>query len=229
MLALYFGNDRTKVLKEAEKALGKEALTPELYDELSVDLRELLSFAEHASLFGEKKVFRLMDVLTREDIEEAILSNVGRFVKSENSFFLLEHSLLADQKKKLEKGGAQLFEHKSLEKKKKVFNVFALSDALVRRDKKLLWVLLTKAFKEGKSAEELIGTLFWQLKSLVLVEQGGGSTLSLYVVSKAKQGLRNFKTGELCGMTKRLLIGYHEARRGRGDMEIMLERFVLSL
>jgi hypothetical protein len=48
------------------------------------------------------------------------------------------------------------------------FNPFKMADALATKDKKNLWLLLQEARQNGLVAEEIIGTLWWQLKAMRL-------------------------------------------------------------
>lgn len=117
-------------------------------------------------------------------------------------------------------------------KKKPDFNVFSLTDAFGRRDKKQLWVLLQKAVASGAAPEEIHGILFWQLKSIVLAlrcktaEEAG---VKPFVWSKAKSFAKNWSEGELKSLSSKMVSLYHDSHRGVHDFSVALERFVLTI
>lgn len=94
-----------------------------------------------------------------------------------------------------------------LDKKGKEFNIFALADAFGSRDKKRAWVLYQQALLAGVPAERIFFTLVWKVRSMLLLK-------------------KNFER-EL--LSERLVIGYHQARRGEGEIETLVEKTILSL
>ena len=125
----------------------------------------------------------------------------------------------------------QLFENKE-GKKKPEFNIFSLTDAFGRRDKKNLWVLYQKAVASGAVPEEIHGILFWQLKSMLLAvtaKTAGEAGVAPFVFTKAKSFLKNYTPEELKTLSSKLVHMYHDAHRGIHDFEIALERLILTL
>jgi hypothetical protein len=117
-------------------------------------------------------------------------------------------------------------------KKKPEFNIFSLTDAFGRRDKKQLWVLLQKAVASGAVPEEIHGILFWQLKSIVLALQcktAEEAGVEPFVWSKARTFAKNWSEDELKSLSSKMVSLYHDAHRGIHEFEIALERFVLTL
>lgn len=230
MIAIFYGNDRLRLAKAANDFIAKQEVDEIIsFDESSISVEEFLNFVEQGALFGGKKLIKCDGVFEKDEMLNVVIEQVDVLANSDNIFVFLESSILASDLKKLKPYSKICEEFKLLEKKKETFNVFSLADALARRDKKSLWVMYQKALRSGKTPEEISGTLFWQLKTLAILEQGGGKTLSPYVVSKNKSALKNFKSGEILNITSRLVEGYHGARRGIGDMEVILERFILSI
>lgn len=112
------------------------------------------------------------------------------------------------------------------------FNIFALGDALGRRDKKELWFLYSKAALRDIPAEEIHGILFWAWKSMVLAatsKDAAEAGISPYVFQKSSGFAKNFSEDELAALGGRLVRMYHDAHRGRVDFDIELERFVLGV
>ncbi|MEX0932405.1 MAG: hypothetical protein WDZ61_00730 [Parcubacteria group bacterium] len=112
------------------------------------------------------------------------------------------------------------------------FNIFALTDAVGARDKRNAWVLYRKALASGLAPEEVFYKVVWQVKSLLLAKNTSSATeagMKPYPYSKAQGYLRNFHEGELENLSQNLVIGYHNARRGKGEMETFVEKTLLRL
>lgn len=115
---------------------------------------------------------------------------------------------------------------------KETFNIFALTDAIGGRDKKNAWVIYEKALASGMSADEIFWRVMWGVKTMILASKTkdvSETDMKPFPYNKAKSFLRNWKTEELEALSENLVIGYHEARRGNGPMETMIEKFLLSL
>ena len=119
-----------------------------------------------------------------------------------------------------------------LDKKGREFNIFALTDALGARDKKRAWILYQQALVAGLSAEEVFFKLFWQAKTMLIASRTksvGETDMKSFPYSKAKSFLKNFKPGELEKLSEDLVVGYHQARRGEGGVETLVEKMLLGL
>jgi len=112
------------------------------------------------------------------------------------------------------------------------FNVFTLTDAFGARRKKEAWVIYQKALSLGVSAEEVFFKLFWLVKSMLIVLKTKSVTetdMKIFPYNKAKGFLVNFSPGELEKLSEDLVIGYHEVRSGRGEINVLIEKILLSL
>ena len=112
------------------------------------------------------------------------------------------------------------------------FNIFTLTDALGARDKKQAWVLYQKALAAGFSAEEIFFKIIWQVKSMLIAlrtKNVGETDMKAFPYSKAKRFLKNFKPGELEKLSEDLVIDYQCARRGEIEIEMVIEKVLLSL
>ncbi len=231
MLFSFFGTDIGKVrasalLKLAEIRGDGEVITLSSKDGSLEMLKDALG---SSSLFGVRGVYLLDTPSEDADFFASVCDLLPELRESENAFVLIEGSLKAAEVKKIEK--------ESTEAKKydvstvKEFNVFALCDALIMRDKKTLWILLQEAWKAGKTSEEIIGTLWWQLKILRLAarthsaEEAGQKP---FAYDKAKRGLRNFKEGEVEKLSHNLLMLYHDGHGGVRNIDHALEAWVLG-
>jgi len=112
------------------------------------------------------------------------------------------------------------------------FNIFTLTEALATRDKKNAWILYRKALAAGLVPEEVFWKLVWQVKSLLLAkntktaEEAG---MKSFPYSKSKSALKNWQEGELEKLSEKLVIGYHECRLGKEEMETFIEKILLGL
>lgn len=112
------------------------------------------------------------------------------------------------------------------------FNVFSLTDAIGARKKRDAWVLYQKALASGMVPEEIFYKLVWQVKTMLVANKTGSAEeadMKSYPYSKAKGFLRNFKNGELEKLSEDLVLGYHAARRGEGEIETLVEKTLLHL
>ncbi len=233
MLHVFAGNDREGVLGRLEAsihALAKKGpLTLERFDAESFSPGHIDEYAGAAGLFGERYGIVIEGAL--EEHEDEILARAQAMAQSANTFFLLEPKLLAKQRKVLQKHAEEVVEA-AREGKKNAFNVFALTDALGKRDRKGLWVLFARARREGEGGESLHGLLFWMVKSMraaALSKSATEAGLSPFVYTKAKSFSKNFSAEELKQLSHNLVVLYHEARRGWMDLDAALERFILSM
>ena len=118
------------------------------------------------------------------------------------------------------------------EKEDKRFNIFLLTDAIGARDKRGAWVLYQKALASGMVADEIFWRVMWGIKALILSQKGKDAAetgLNPFVYKKNKAFLKNWKTEELENLSEKLTLGYHDARRGIGDIDSLLEKTILSI
>ncbi len=233
MLYVYFGNDAIRVRQKAFDFVHTITEDDSLVTTISSDRYEegiITDIAEGSSLFGGIQVCVIDTPSEDSEVFLHVMEQLAVMQDSHNHFILIESVLKADEKKKIQ-SRATKFEELTSEKKEK-FNAFLLTDALLRRDKKSLWLLLMEAQTNGLSNEEIIGVLFWQVKILRLVEKTKSAEEAgqkPFVYSKAKRALMNFKKGDLDSISKNLLTIYHDGHLGRHDTALALERFVLTV
>ena len=92
------------------------------------------------------------------------------------------------------------------------FNFYSLSAAIERRDKKRAWVLMQRAFLSGISGEELFWrSIVWKVKDML------------------KSHSQKYKKEELINLSEKLVIIYHEARRGNLEFDLALEKIIITL
>ncbi len=112
------------------------------------------------------------------------------------------------------------------------FNIFTLTDAIGARKKREAWVFYQKALASGMVAEEVFYKLVWQIKTMLTVSRTKSvaeTDMKPFPYNKAKGFLKNFSTQELEKLSEKLVLGYHRARRGEGEIETLVEKTLLRL
>lgn len=233
MLHIFFGNGAVAVRQKAFAfALIKESEGFKLdrIDGDSFVQGVCADIAGAVSLFGEKTIY-LIDTPSSDSLfNEEVLASLPLFKESENIFVIIEESLLAPAKKVFAKYAESLEEVATVSAER--YNAFAMADSLSQKDKKTLWLQLQEASASGLSAEEIIGTLWWQLKTLRLAKitkSASEAGMKDFPYNKAKRALSNFKEGELEELSTRLLALYHDGHLGKRDINIALEKWTLSI
>lgn len=179
----------TVIVGEKKRPVGAE----ELGSDIALD--ELGALASTPALFGGTRTFVVPGAVARDEL----LDMADALVESPHSFIFEEEKLLKGPTTILAKAGAKIVEAKA-PKKEYRFDQFGVAAALGARDKKALWLALTKALRAGEKAEALGGLLAWKARHM------GDAALS-----------------------RTLTYMYHDAHRGAGDLELLLERFALTL
>lgn len=233
MLHLYYGNDTIAVRQKAHDFADtqeKEGVKIERIDAENYTEGIFSDVIGATSLFGEKTLYIIDTPSQKKEMYDDVIDHLEQFGTSDNTFVVIEEALLAPQKKKFQKYAAILEECKK--KADERFNVFGMADSLSSKNKKMLWLQLQDARQAGLSAEEIMGTLWWQLKTLRLANvttSAAEAGMKDFPYNKAKRSLATFKEGELECISHRLLAVYHDGHLGVRDIDIALERFVLTL
>lgn len=233
MLYSFYGSDvgkvRTSALQKLAELRGEDGEVVTLLNgDGSIPL--LKDALGATSLFGGGGVYLLDTPSEDEAFFESVLEHLGELKASPNDFVLIEGKLKVGDARRVEKESTQSVTYDAGPQKE--FNVFQMSDALASRDKKTLWILLQEAWREGRTSEEIIGTLFWQMKMLRLGEvarTGEEAGQKPFVFDKAKRATKNFKPGEINALSRSLVLLYHEGHGGTRDINHALEAWVLGL
>jgi len=186
-------------------------------------------------LFSNKYIVFVDRVTENGEAKEKLPDLIPAMQESGNIFIVLEGKLNADLKKAVAKSAEKAVE--SEPKVKKNFfadsgpNVFALADALGNRDAFKAWSVYRQVIDGGTEPENILGTLFWQAKSMVLAADAKSAAevgLSPFVFTKAKKGSANYSKDELNRLTSDLVMLYHDGHRGKRDLELATERILLN-
>lgn len=238
MLYFFYGTDKDTAREKANaliRSLCKKKPDAELFRIEPENWNEarLEEFISSQGLFNNSYIVHIVSLFELPEAKEVFVDKLGEIGESANIFIAQEEEV--DKKTLLaitevaEK--VQLFESKG-GKKKPEFNIFSLTDAFGRRDRKNLWVLFQKAVQSGAVPEEIHGILFWQLKSMLIAsgyESASGAGIAPFVFAKSKSFLKNYSETELKTLSSRFVSLYHDSHRGIHDFEIALERLILTL
>jgi len=233
MLEIFFGTD-TQAVRNAALARIEEKQSA---DPLLVIVRleaeryepgQLASVAGAVSLFGGGNLY-LLDTPSLDPVfYEELVELAPVFATSPLTFLVIEKTLLAAEKKKFT-SHATFTELKKVSSKE--FAPFSLAEALASKDKRALWLNLQAARNDSMTAEESIGILWWQLKTLklaMLTKSADEAGVKDYPYDKAKRALTAFKPGELDRLIYSLLLLYHDGHAGKRDIDLALEAWVLK-
>jgi DNA polymerase III delta subunit len=237
MFYFIYGNNKEKAREKAHELLDimKSKRPNSAYvqvdsDSFSVNLVDELLATQ--GLFDHKNIVFLDGVMSNAENKKTVLERVKMFKESDNAFVILETTATKEVLKKFEKTAEKIIDCDEDVEKKESPSLFALADALGRRDRKGLWMGIISAFKDDSVPEELHGILFWQVKSMILANTSKDAKeagLNPYVFTKAKGFARNFKDGELENISRTLVAMYHDSHRGKRDFKLALEQFALSI
>ncbi|MDP2649035.1 MAG: hypothetical protein Q8P19_04030 [bacterium] len=205
MLYVYTGTDRekTRAALEAELKKHKGARVIRLSDaHAPADISAAL---QGRGLFAERRIVVLDGALENEEMRPLVMQALTAMREAEDSYLILEEKVDAATKRALGKYAEkiQVFDSPKSQEGKAIF---ALKGALVRGDKKALWIGLQRELIEGKRPEAVHGFLFWA----------------------AKDALLRAPTARVRTLVARLAELPHEARRQGEELDYALERFVLS-
>jgi len=235
MLYIFYGENFRSVRQKFNKTLDVlKSKRPEAEvfsisgENLSAD--QLQEYANSQGLFDSKYIVISDDLFLYSDSKKTVLDLAEQLVKSDSIFLFAVDEVGKREITTLEKAGAVLYESSSESKTKSDFNIFALADALRVKDSKKLWLLLQEARASGQEAEAIFGTLWWQVKAIVLAGTSASANeagLKPFVYSRAKSAA--IKTEEAQSLLRQMVHLQTEAKTSKRDLWSGLELLSLSL
>lgn len=241
MLYVFHGSDTSTALKKALVLVDSlRVKRPDAaYVRIDADHWSPSVIEEHAGgqgLFSKAYIVFLDRVSEHEGAEEILAEYAVTMNESTNIFILLEGDISTDLKKALEKGAEKVIEIVAPgqvgTKKKEEFNIFTLADAIGQRDGIKAWMTYRRAIVLGLEPESIVGTIFWQLKSMLVAMNGKNAAeagLNPFVYSKAKKAADRYTGAEIRSFMKYLVTAYHDGHRGEVDMGSAIEVMILRL
>jgi DNA polymerase III delta subunit len=236
MLYFLYGTDTHKARKKLHELLGlaeKKRPDAELFKITSENWNEG-RFAEliySQGLFEQKYTVVLDNLFEKKEIKDYVLGRLEEVGKSEQIFLVLEGKIDASSLKGIEKYAKQVQEFAKTESGKPAYNIFSITDGLLQKDKKRLWMSYLDFLHNGTAPEEIHGIFFWQIKNMILASRARSQVetgLAPFPYKNALTGTRNYKTEELVQMSSELVQMTHRVRQGEGDMDTMLEKWILE-
>jgi DNA polymerase III delta subunit len=237
MLYVIYGTDSHKARKKLHELLDiakKKRPEAELFKLTSENWSEaeLVELLVSKGLFETKYTVVLDSLFEKKDIKSFVVEKIREIGESEQVFLMLESGIDASTLKKIEKHAKQIQEFSKPEGKKTFGSIFTVTDGILEKDKKKLWVSLMDFLYKGTAPEEIHGIFFWQIKNMLLATKAKSQTetgLSPFVYTNALRGARKYKTEELLKMSSELVGMTHKVRSGEGELEIMMEKWVLGI
>lgn len=202
-------------------------LTEENWNESQFD--ELVS---SQGLFDQKYIVILDFLFSNKEAKEFVLDKLKSMQDAEHWFLILDGKVDVATVKKIEKASYKTQEFEKAEKKKPAPIIFSITDKLLNKDKKGLWVSFLDLTRRGIPAEEIHGVFFWAVKNMLIagkVQSQKESGLAPFSYSQALSGGRNYKSVELQNMSSQLIQMTHRVRRGEGELPVMMEKWILEM
>lgn len=201
------------------------------FDADSFSASAFLSLKESLGIFENKSIIVVKYPKEKKEVWDIVFQNIKDMEFSDNGFIILEDNLSKEEAEEIKKHVKTFIDHteKKFDTRE---NLFPLANAIGRRDKKSAWTLWCLAISKGISAEEIYNIILWQVKAMVLALRSASALeagMKPYPFESAKKFAKNFKESEIENLYQNLVDLYHEKRRGGLDMELSLERFILSI
>ena len=223
MLTIVIGKNKEALAREIKK------LTKGVHQYIEGSTATALaldSLLHDVSLF-ETKIAPVIisDVLVGE-CGDLVRERADAFVTSDRVFIFTTDTLLVADKKIFK--NATLVELPPTQEKKER-TPFALTDAVLARNKLEAWSIFRKLSDSGAVAREIHGALFWQIKCMILAGRGAGvSGLAPFVFTKAVSGRKKYKDEELVGLTRNLVHMLHKTQLQNNSLETELELLLMQ-
>lgn len=239
MLTVFIGEDGATTKKELNKeltaVLKKNPNSSVLRPADLSSVPAILELASQEALFGDPTVVILDELFSQKDAD-LLIAAIPEFAKSANPFLAFERKMKKDLRNIIEKAGGKIVEvaPKTSPKQKEEPLPFALSDAVARKDKRAAWMELLRLLRLGLTAEELHGTIFWAVKSMLLAKDysaadAGKLGLAPGAYQKFARAAMKWEREELRRMMDELVDMYHRAHSGGMPLDICLERLILGM
>jgi DNA polymerase III delta subunit len=242
MLYVFHGSDIEKSRVKSHNLINSlRAKKPDAsFVTLDADTWSVSTIQEHIGgqgLFSNKYIVLLDRVTENIEAKEDIAGFVEAMEKSANIFIVLEGKMNVEFKKSFEKYAEKVVIHDlpaagKLFGARGEFNIFSLADAVGNRDRLKSWSIYRQAVDRGSESESILGTLFWQVKSMILATAGKSATeagLSPFVFSKSKRASANYSMDELKTLLTKITALYHDGHRGIVDLKLGTEKLLLEL
>ena len=229
MLHILGGSDISKAKKYALTLAETREIVR--FGEGEHEFEEVLTYLGAHGMFSSEIALLIDRPCETSEGEELLAQHMKDFAESETLVVVIEPALPASLKKKIPQSAkVESFElpHPIEEPPT---SIFALADAFGAGDRKRAWILYRTFIQEGMAPEEIHGTLAWSARSFVLAaktKSAAEAGLKPFVFTKAKRVADRLGLSGAETLSRELVSLYHDARRGKGSLEDLLEVFLLK-
>jgi len=235
MIYFFYGVDAGRAREKARALLEKikEGAPDTEVFQIRAENFDVINFENLINgrgLFNSANIINCSDIFENEEAKEFFVSRLEDISESQNIFILTEGKVDAETARAVKAESEETFKCETEKEKEKPD--YSFNDALAAGDKKKLWILFRKKIAEGEAPEQIHGSLFWQLKNmLVALESRNASEAGLhpFVFMKNKRAAEQIGQKHLRELSSRLVSIYHDSHRGIHDFETALEKFVLTM
>lgn len=234
MIHCFFGEDSQKARKEARVLFERlrsdnKSATASYFDDILFDMSAATDAFTSENLFGGQNILYFDGILEHTDGESFYRTILK---KTEHDVVIREVSPSKDLSVFFERLG-EVKLYPLMKRFEKRVDSFPVANALGARDKRASWVEFEKVRRSGTAMEEMHGTIFWAYKTMLIARlldkkdalRGGVKETSYRTYSAHAQG---YTIDELKDKITLLKDIYHKGHRGEGEMEDLLEQFILS-
>ena len=236
MLYLFYGTDRNTALKKALDIIEKKVAEKKDAVVFKVDCENitedlLMELCGGQGLFEQKFIVHLKDLIGDENGKYIAFKFLHDIKESENIFIWTDGAILKKDFTKVEKVAEKIWEYVKKEKTEIKENIFKITDYLIARDKKNLWIEYQN-IRKTFAPEEIHGTMFWCFKNIILVSKSKTATesgLKPFVYSNTKGALSKYSDEEIQNNFWKLTKILGDSRRGEGELDVLLEKWILEI
>jgi DNA polymerase III delta subunit len=207
MLYVFYGTDTVQAGEKARTLVEslRKKRPDAAYEKIDGDTWDVSNLEGHLGgqgLFSNKYIVFVDRATENKEAKERLADYIPAMQESPNIFIVYEGKLLTELKKAIEKHAEKIVTTDLKEKPQQFgddgFNIFALADAVSKKQTLRAWSLYRKAVESGAEPEQVIGMLFWKAKTVGAVK-----------------------------LAKDLITLYHDGHRGSRDMELGIEELIL--
>lgn len=235
MLYLFYGTDTNASREKVRTLTERLRESGGFFERVTADTFEkdaLLSRIEESGLFAGDIITVLDGVCTNKDAEEALAETAKDLALSPNAFVVIEEKISKKIADACKEAGAYIAVSNGKEKKKEWgdTSIFSFADAYARGDRKSAWALFFTLRENGARDEEIIGTLFWRLKTMLLAKTAKSADeagLKPFAFTTARRLAEKYTREDIQKKMDDIVALQYEARRASGDVGIALERLIL--
>lgn len=202
---------------------------------LSENYTLLPNYFGGASLFGERVLINIENLLTKEESREYIYKNLKEMIESDNVFIMDEPFALPASFQKLERELAKfelsnnIFNASEVKESKDV-DPFYLCELVEKRDRKGAWQEFKKMYLEWGDAEAqaIHGALWWKWKMMWSAYIDGDRSNYFKLYRLTTKDIKYSKK-ELENHGKDIAFMAMKANNGEANLMRSIERFILKI